>query len=37
LLVPIAAFIVDAHGGRVRELRHGERSVGVLVSLPVVP
>ncbi len=35
LLLPIAAFIVNAHGGRVRELRHGERSVGILVSLPV--
>jgi signal transduction histidine kinase len=35
LLLPIAAFIVNAHGGRVRELRHGERNAGVLVSLPL--
>ena len=36
LLLPIAAFVVNSHRGRVRELRHGERSVGLLVSLPVV-
>lgn len=36
LAIPIAAVIVEGHGGRVRELRHGERSAGLLVTLPTV-
>jgi K+-sensing histidine kinase KdpD len=35
LAIPIAALIIEGHGGRVRELRHGDRSAGLLVSLPV--
>jgi signal transduction histidine kinase len=35
LAIPIAAAIVDGHGGRVREARYGERSAGLLVTLPV--
>jgi signal transduction histidine kinase len=36
LAIPIAAIIVEGHGGSVRELRHGDRSAGFLVSLPTV-
>jgi signal transduction histidine kinase len=36
LAIPIAAVIVEGHGGRVRELRHGDRSAGLLLSLPVL-
>jgi signal transduction histidine kinase len=35
LAIPIAAVIVEGHGGRVRESRHGERSTGLLVTLPI--
>jgi signal transduction histidine kinase len=35
MLVPIAVTIVEGHGGTVRELRHGERSAGVVVTLPI--
>jgi signal transduction histidine kinase len=35
LAVPIAAAIVEGHGGVVRELSDGERSAGVVVTLPV--
>jgi signal transduction histidine kinase len=34
LAIPIAAVIVEGHGGRVRESRHGDRSAGLLVTLP---
>jgi signal transduction histidine kinase len=34
LTIPIAALIVEKHGGRVRELKQGDRFAGVLVSLP---
>ena len=34
LTIPIAAMIVEGHGGRVRETRHGDRSAGLLVTLP---
>jgi K+-sensing histidine kinase KdpD len=34
LAIPIAALIVEKHGGRVRELKQGDRAAGVLVSLP---
>lgn len=36
LSIPIAAYVIEAHGGRIRELRHGDRPAGLLVSLPVV-
>jgi two-component system OmpR family sensor kinase len=36
LAIPIAAVIVEGHGGRVRESRHGDRSAGLLVTLPTV-
>jgi signal transduction histidine kinase len=36
LAIPIAAAIVEGHGGRVRESRHGDRSAGLLVTLPTV-
>jgi signal transduction histidine kinase len=36
LAIPIAAVIIEGHGGRVRESRHGERSAGLLVTLPTV-
>jgi two-component system sensor histidine kinase KdpD len=36
LAIPIAAVIIAGHGGRVRELRHGDRSAGLLISLPVL-
>jgi signal transduction histidine kinase len=36
LAIPIAAVVVEGHGGRVRELRHGDRSAGLVVTLPVV-
>jgi len=36
LAIPIAVVIVEGHGGRVRELRHGDRTAGLLVSLPIV-
>jgi hypothetical protein len=36
LLIPIAAFVIEQHGGRVRDLRHGDRAAGLLVSLPIV-
>jgi signal transduction histidine kinase len=32
--LPIAATLVAAHGGRIRELRDGERPVGFLLWLP---
>lgn len=35
LSLPIAACIVERHGGRVRELRHGEQPAGLAVTLPV--
>ena len=35
LAIPIAAAIIESHGGRIRELRNGERSHGILVTLPV--
>jgi signal transduction histidine kinase len=34
LALPIAAAIVNGHGGRIRESRHGDRSDGLLVTLP---
>ena len=34
LAIPIAAFVIEGHGGRVGELRHGDRSAGVIVTLP---
>jgi K+-sensing histidine kinase KdpD len=34
LAIPIAALIVEQHAGRVRELKHGDRPGGILVSLP---
>jgi K+-sensing histidine kinase KdpD len=34
LAIPIAVFIVERHGGRVRELKQAERPAGVLVTLP---
>jgi signal transduction histidine kinase len=36
LAIPIAALIVEKHGGRVRELKQGDRPAGVLVSLPTL-
>lgn len=36
LSIPIAAVIIEGHGGRVRESRHGDRSAGLLVTLPTV-
>jgi hypothetical protein len=36
LAVPIAAVIVEGHGGRVRELRSGDRNAGIVVTLPIV-
>lgn len=36
LAIPIAAIVVEGHGGRVRELRHGDRSAGLLLTLPVI-
>jgi signal transduction histidine kinase len=35
LTVPIAAAIVEGHGGRIRELRSGDRGAGIIVSIPV--
>lgn len=36
LAIPIAKSIVQGHGGRVRELRHGDRSAGLAVILPTM-
>lgn len=35
--LPIAAALVAAHGGRVQELRDGDRYAGVVVWMPVSP
>ncbi len=35
LALPIAACIIERHGGRLRELRHGDRPAGIAVALPV--
>jgi K+-sensing histidine kinase KdpD len=35
LAIPIAAVIIEGHGGGIRELRNGERSHGFVVTLPV--
>jgi signal transduction histidine kinase len=35
LALPIAACVIERHGGRVRELRHGDRPAGIAVALPV--
>lgn len=37
LAIPIAAVIVEGHGGRVRESKQGDRSAGLLVTLPTAP
>ena len=34
LAIPIAAVIVEGHGGRVGESRYGDRSAGLFVTLP---
>jgi signal transduction histidine kinase len=36
LQVPIAAFVIEQHGGRLRDLRQGDRPAGLLVTLPIV-
>ena len=36
LALPIAAVVVEGHGGRVRELRSGDRNAGIVVTLPIV-
>jgi signal transduction histidine kinase len=36
LALPIALTVLSGHGGSVRELRDGDRLVGVVVTLPVV-
>jgi signal transduction histidine kinase len=35
LTLPLAAYVIRAHGGLVTELRHGARSTGVQVWLPI--
>lgn len=35
LALPIASLVLQRHGGLVRELRHGDRSAGMLITLPV--
>ena len=36
LAIPIAATTIAAHGGRVRELHQGDRTAGLVVTLPLL-